>query len=153
MKVAVLETIDHPGVPSDITLASRVYETVEHRCHPPGMAGRNHGSWTHDRGVHHGNRCAELHFGATRRRGSQHWSSIVHETIGTFNLKSCFLNEFIPRCVAGKMASEWHRGKQSTAKAPLIRYLPVRTIGADFHMTRFCSFVRLQGEAGLSLSR
>lgn len=153
MKVAVLETVDHPGVPSDITLASRVYETVEHRCHPPEMAGWNQGSWTHDRGVHHSDRCAKLHFGATRLRGRQRWSSVVYETIGTFSLKFCFLDELISRCVAGKMANEWHRGKRSRAKAPLIRYLTVGTIGADFHMTGFCLFVRLQGEAGLSLSR
>lgn len=49
MKVAVPETIDHPGVPFDITLAGRVPKTVEHGFYALNMAGRNHGSRTRDR--------------------------------------------------------------------------------------------------------
>ena len=49
MKVAVPETIDHPGVPLDITLAGRLPKTVEHGFYALDMAGRNHGSRTRDR--------------------------------------------------------------------------------------------------------
>lgn len=82
MKVAVPEAIDHPGVPLDITLAGRVPEAVEHGFYAPNMAGRNHGSRTLDRRVHHSVRSAELHSGAIRRRSHQHRSSVIYETVG-----------------------------------------------------------------------
>lgn len=67
MKVAVLKTTDHLGIPSDVLVAGSISETFQHRCSALEMAGRNHGSRTHDRRVHHGAGRAQLHSGPTRR--------------------------------------------------------------------------------------
>lgn len=83
MKVAVLEAADHPGVPFDVAVTGGIPKAIVHGHYAPEMAGRNHGSRSHDRGVHHGAGCAELHSGAARRRDRQHRSSIVYETVGT----------------------------------------------------------------------
>lgn len=54
MKVTVLKTTGHLGVPFDVLVTGSVSETFQHRCSTLEMAGRNHGSRTHDRRVHHG---------------------------------------------------------------------------------------------------
>lgn len=108
MKVAVFKTTNHLGIPSDVLVAGSVPETFQHRCSTLEMAGRNHGSRTHDCRVHHGARRAQLYSGPTRWRDHQHWSPVLHETVGTWGFR--FLVLFILSVVKVKLHS--HRSNE-----------------------------------------